>query len=181
MAYLQAGTGTVANNGFSCIGNLTKCRLWSRKLSFWRRMCHAFPHGFFHVYSLRAFPLSFCFSFLGPPDFHLRGKTGLAACLFRIVRSSFRLLAGEDRRFCGHWKIAFSRMKNHSAENDSGKCRMGAKDILFAWLFVNVRLPVARRIRFLQRCRTGRLLSLCRCFIPFPDILLAGPGIRGWP
>jgi hypothetical protein len=106
-------------------------------------MCHVFPHGFFYVYFRGAFPLSFCFSFLRPSGFHLRGKTGLSASLLHGKKSFFRLLVQVARKFCGHWKIAFSRMIFHSAESDSGKCRIGAKDALAAWLFVNVWLLMA--------------------------------------
>ena len=83
----------------------------------------------------RAFPLSFCFSFLRLSGFHVGGKTGLSASLLHGKKSFFRLLVQVARKFCGHWKIAFSRMIFHSAESDSGKCRIGAKDALAAWLF----------------------------------------------
>ena len=114
-------------------------------------MCHVFPHGFFYVSFRRAFPLSFCFSFLRLSGFHLRGKTGFSASLLHGKKSFFRLLVQVARKFCGHWKIAFSRMISRSAESDFGKCRMEAKNVLFTWFFVNVWLPVAGRIRFLQR------------------------------
>ena len=88
-------------------------------------MCHVFPHGFFYVYFRGAFPLSFCFSFLRPSGFHLRGKTGLSASLLHGKKSFFRFLVQVARKFCGHWKIAFSRMISRSAESDfsfSARC-----------------------------------------------------------
>jgi hypothetical protein len=91
----------------------------------------------------RAFPLSFCFSFLRLSGFHVGGKTGFSASLLHGKKSFFRLLVQVARKFCGHWKIAFSRMNFYSAESDSGKCRIGAKDALAAWLFVNVWLLMA--------------------------------------
>ena len=114
-------------------------------------MCHVFPHGFFYVYFRGAFPLSFCFSFLRPSGFHLRGKTGLSASLLHGKKSFFRFLVRVARKFCGHWKIAFSRMISRSAESDFGKCRMEAKNVLFTWFFVNVWLAFAGNSRFLQR------------------------------
>lgn len=72
--------------------------------------------------------------------------------LFSTVRSRFSVfLVQVARKFCGHWKIAFSRMIFRCAESESRKCRMEAKNVLFTWFFVNVWLPVAGRIRFLQR------------------------------
>ena len=136
-------------------------------------MCHVFPHGFFYVFFCRAFPLSFCFSFLRPSGFHLRGKTGLSASLLHGKKSFFRLLAQVAHKFCGHWKIAFSRMIFCWAENESRKCRMEAKDVLDVCFFVNVWLPFAGNIRFLQRWRMRRALSFCRCLISFSDVLFA--------
>ena len=97
----------------------------------------------FYMSFRRAFPLSFCFSFLRLSGFHVGGKTGLSASLLHGKKSFFRLLVQVARKFCGHWKIAFSRMNFYSAESDSGKCRIGAKDALAAWLFVNVWLLMA--------------------------------------
>lgn len=102
-----------------------------------------FSAWLFYMSFRRAFPLSFCFSFLRLSGFHLRGKTGFSASLLHGKKSFFRLLVQVARKFCGHWKIAFSRMNFYSAESDSGKCRIGAKDALAAWLFVNVWLPMA--------------------------------------
>lgn len=102
-----------------------------------------FPHGFFICLSVGRFRCRFVFLFLRLSGFHLRGKTGFSASLLHGKKSFFRLLVQVARKFCGHWKIAFSRMKNHSAESDSGKCRMEAKDVLFTWLFVNVWLLMA--------------------------------------
>ncbi len=139
-------------------------------------MCHAFPHGFFYVSFRRVFPLSFCFSFLRLSGFHLRGKTGLSASLLHGKKSFFRLLVRVARKFCGHWKIAFSRMISRSAESDFGKCRMEAKDVLDVCFFVNVWLLFAGNIRFLQRWRMRWALSFCRRLISFSDVLFAAIG-----
>lgn len=114
-------------------------------------MCHVFPHGFFYVSFRRAFPLSFCFSFLRPSGFHLREETGFSASLLHGKKSFFRLWVQVAHEFCGHWKIAFSRMIFRCAESESRKCRMEAKDVLDVCFFVNVWLPFAGNIRFLQR------------------------------
>lgn len=139
-------------------------------------MCHVFPHGFFYVSFRRVFPLSFCFSFLRLSGFHLRGKTGFSASLLHGKKSFFRLLVQVARKFCGHWKIAFSRMISRSAESDFGKCRMEAKNVLFIWFFVNVWLPFAGNIRFLQRWRMRWALSFCRRLISFSDVLFTVVG-----
>lgn len=139
----------------------------------------SFLHGFFYVYSRRAFPLSFCFSFLKPSGFHLRGKTGFSASLLHGKKSFFRLLVQVARKFCGHWKIAFSRMIFRCAESESRKCRMEAKNVLDVCFFVNVWLPVAGNIRFLQRWRMRWALSFCRRLISFSDVLFAAIGQCG--
>lgn len=111
----------------------------------------SFRMAFFMCISVGRFRCRFVFLFLRPSGFHLRGKTGFSASLLHGKKSFFRLLVRVARKFCGHWKIAFSRMISRSAESDFGKCRMEAKNVLFTWFFVNVWLPVAGRIRFLQR------------------------------
>lgn len=121
----------------------------------------------------RAFPLSFCFSFLRLSGFHVGGKTGLSASLLHGKKLFFRLLVQVARKFCGHWKIAFSRMNFYSAESESRKCRMEAKNVLDVCFFVNVWLPFAGNIRFLRRWRMRRALSFCRCLISFSDVLFA--------
>lgn len=137
--------------------------------------------AFFMCIPVGRFRCRFVFLFLKPSGFHLRGKTGFPASLLHGKKSFFRLLVQVARKFCGHWKIAFSRMISRSAESDFGKCRMEAKDALAAWLFVNVWLPFAGRIRFLQRCRMGCLLSFCRRFILLPCVLFAAVGRYGLP
>lgn len=103
----------------------------------------SFRMAFFICLSVGRFRCRFVFLFLRLSGFHLRGKTGLSASLLHGKKSFFRLLVQLVRKFCGHWKIAFSRMNFYSAESDSGKCRIGAKDALAAWLFVNVWLLMA--------------------------------------
>lgn len=140
-----------------------------------------FSAWLFYMSFRRAFPLSFCFSFLRLSGFHLRGKTGFSASLLHGKKSFFLLLVQVARKFCGHWKIAFSRMISRSAESDSGKCRMEAKNVLVAWYFVNVWLPFVGNIRFLQRWRMRCLLSFCRCLILLPCVLFAATGRCGLP
>lgn len=111
----------------------------------------SFRMAFFMCFSVGRFRCRFVFLFLRPSGFHLRGKTGLSASLLHGKKSFFRLLVQVARKFCGHWKIAFSRMIFCWAESESRKCRMEAKDVLDVCFFVNVWLPVAGRIRFLQR------------------------------
>ena len=98
----------------------------------------SFRMAFFMCISVGRFRCRFVFLFLGR-----------RACVY--VKSFFRFLVRVARKFCGHWKIAFSRMISRSAESDFGKCRMEAKNVLFTWFFVNVWLPFAGNIRFLQR------------------------------
>ena len=102
-----------------------------------------FPHGFFYMSFRRAFPLSFFFFFFRLAGFPVGGETGLSATDLHGKKLFLRVLVQVARKFCGHWKIAFSRMNFYSAESDSGKCRIGAKDVFAAWLFVNVWLLMA--------------------------------------
>ena len=58
---------------------------------------------------------------------------------------------------------------------------MEAKNVLDVCFFVNVWLPVAGNIRFLQRWRMRWALSFCRRLISFSDVLFAAIGQCGLP
>lgn len=100
----------------------------------------------------RAFPLSFCFSFLRLSGFHLRGKTGFSASLLHGKKLFFRLLVQVARKFCGHWKQKMSFL--HGFLLTFG----------FSW----------QEFPFLELwCKRGGCCLFAGIFISFPDILSA--------
>ena len=137
----------------------------------------SFRMAFFMCISVGRFRCRFVFLFLRPSGFHLRGKTGFSASLLHGKKSFFRLLVQVARKFCGHWKIAFSRMIFCWAENESRKCRMEAKDVLDVCFFVNVWLPFAGNILFCSGVEWGACCLFVGVLFFFLAFCLWVPGL----